>query len=159
MVLSDEHLPQFSSNFQRDSACRDNIGYSCTSPTPNTICFNMTTATDSCDFCGAQGSDPDFPCLLGCTRIPMFTTPTKPISEFIEPGTCEYSRLVSKQVCDNSSIVFYHFCSQWPIPLFFTIFIIFHSIQSGTCEIAVENMGLTCKSINIILSKLLVVKK
>ena len=69
----------------------------------------MTTATGSCDFCGTRGFDPDYPCLLGCTRIPTLTTPTQPTSEFIEPGTCEWGKLAEQQVCENSIIIFYHF--------------------------------------------------
>ena len=95
-------LTQFLPNLQKDIVCEDhnqrgshytihNLG--------NERCVNMTAVDGSCDFCGTQTSDPEFPCSLGCTAFPsIINTTSVPINEFVEPRSCEWQELVDRQV-------------------------------------------------------------
>ena len=103
-----------------------------------TVCRNLTAVDGSCNFCGTKTSDPRYPCSLGCIELPRSVTTTiEGRNEFIEPGSCEWNRLRSKQVWECSSLKFYHDSS---LPDF--VFIIFYSTLIGTCGPAVANMGL-----------------
>ena len=98
------HLPltdTISINFQEDIVCKDHNQRSSTSiPRPgNEVCLNLTAVDGSCDFCGTQTTDPEYPCSLGCISLPHTTTrTTETTNEFIEPGSCEWYNLWRERV-------------------------------------------------------------